>query len=306
MVPNPARPLGDITGQVRRTILRPKPQEEWVFFNVPQLVSDDLWQKANTALTVRGRGRGKQGKAIQALLRNRIFCPRCGLPMVVRRDGDSKKVYYYCARHYRIWDAKACGFRKFISLKWDDCVWDCVYALLSDDSWIEQQLASEQGCRETTTKLIDLEQRKITQSQAKMTRVQTGYEESIFDAGEAKNRIRSYQKAISLAEEEIRKLRQRDGVQGISGSGIGALKLEMESLRHRNLESASFEDRFQLMGLLDLKVYPSEDLKTVRIKSELGLGANEMTTSNGQDNCGKVLFAPPKGIRTFPGSPAES
>lgn len=76
MVPNPDRPLGDVTGQVKRTILRPKPPEDWVFYNVPKLISEDLWQKANDALTDRGRGRGKQGKVIKALLRNRLFCPR--------------------------------------------------------------------------------------------------------------------------------------------------------------------------------------------------------------------------------------
>jgi len=63
-VPNPKRPLGDVTAQIRRIILRPKPEEEWVHFNVPLLVSEELWQKANDALTHRGRGRGKEGRSI--------------------------------------------------------------------------------------------------------------------------------------------------------------------------------------------------------------------------------------------------
>jgi hypothetical protein len=85
-VPNPKRPLGDVTAQIKRTISRPKPEEEWMPFNVPPLVSGELWQKANDALTHRGRGKGKEGRSIPALLRNRIFCPRCGKPMVVGRD----------------------------------------------------------------------------------------------------------------------------------------------------------------------------------------------------------------------------
>lgn len=36
-VPNPDRPLGDITAEVRRTLVRPKPEEEWVQFKVPAL-----------------------------------------------------------------------------------------------------------------------------------------------------------------------------------------------------------------------------------------------------------------------------
>ena len=72
-VPNPHKPLGDVTGAVKRTLLRPKPDGEAVEFNVPALVSEELWQKANQTMQARGRGRGKQGKAILALLRGRIF-----------------------------------------------------------------------------------------------------------------------------------------------------------------------------------------------------------------------------------------
>lgn len=119
-IPNPKRPLGDVTAQIRRTILRPKPEEEWVLFNVPPLVSEELWRKANDALT--RRGRGKEGKCIQALLRNRLFCPRCGKPMVVRRDGKRNEVYYHCSRHYRPWDSQACSYRRFIPGSWDETV----------------------------------------------------------------------------------------------------------------------------------------------------------------------------------------
>jgi len=256
MVPNPARPLGDVTGQVKRTILRAKPKEEWVFSNVPQLVSGELWQKANSALTLRGRGRGKEGKAIHALLRSRIFCPRCGLPLVVRREGDSKKVFYYCARHYRVWDGKACGFRKFIPATWDDSVWDCVYGLLNDPSWLEGQLALEKDHHDAAGKLVDAEQRKIAQLQAKITRVQTGFEEGIYDAAEARNRINLCQRSIGLAQAEIDRLEHQAGG-STTGSAIDNFKHELESLRKSNLETATFEDKRHLLRLLNITVEKS-------------------------------------------------
>lgn len=214
--------------------------------------------------------------------------------MVVRREGDSKKIYYHCARHYRVWDGKACGFRKFVSARWDDYIWDCVYALFCDDSWLEQQLTAEQDHQEAITKLIDVEQRKIAQLQVKITRVQAGYEEGIYDAGEAKNRIKDCQKAIALAEKEILKLQRRASAPGIDGSSIGSLKRELELLRRTNLGSACFDDKLRLMGLLNIKVYPSEDLKTVRIRTGLGINSSEVTAGSEQDCCGKVLFAPPR------------
>lgn len=44
-VPNSDKPLGDITAEIKRTVLRPKPKEEWVPFKVPPLISEELWKK---------------------------------------------------------------------------------------------------------------------------------------------------------------------------------------------------------------------------------------------------------------------
>jgi hypothetical protein len=227
--------------------------------------------------------------AIQALLRNRIYCPRCGLLMVVRREGDSKKVYYHCARHYRIWDGKACGFRKFIPASWDEYIWDYTYALLMDNSWLERQLATEEDHQQAATRLIHVENRKIGQLQATITKVQI--EEGIYGTEEAKNRIRDCQKAIVRAEEEIKRLQQRVVAPGLNRSGIDLLKNELESLRRANLESASFDDKLRLMSMLDIRVCPSEDLTTVRIKTRIGVDSNGK--GGDQNHCRKVLFAPP-------------
>ena len=189
MVPNPSRPLGDITAQVKRTILRPKPEEEWAYFDVPPIVSEELWQKANDALTKRGRGRGKQGKGLPALLRNRIICPRCGKPMVVRRDGKYNRVYYHCSKHYRPWDKEACTYRRFIPGTWDETTWDFVCALLSDDAWIEEQVAVERSRKDNAAKLLEAEERKVVQIQAKIAKIQEGFEAGIYSIDEAKKRI---------------------------------------------------------------------------------------------------------------------
>ncbi len=79
---NPEKPLGDLTMGIRRTLVRPKPNSEKVVFEVPSLITEEQWLRANNNLRERGRGRGKQGKRIQALFRNRMLCPRCGKPIL--------------------------------------------------------------------------------------------------------------------------------------------------------------------------------------------------------------------------------
>jgi hypothetical protein len=66
-VPNPNKPLGDLTMQIRKTLTRPKPESDRVAFKVPAITTHELRESAIKALRERGRGRGKQGKKIEAL-----------------------------------------------------------------------------------------------------------------------------------------------------------------------------------------------------------------------------------------------
>ena len=124
-VHNPKRPLGDVTGAVKRTLLRAKPDGEAVEFNVPALISDDLWEMANENLQSRGRGRGKQGKVILALLRGRIFCPRGSKPMVIRRKSGKQVIYYHCSRIIDpglLTDALTVASCRVVRMKWSGTV----------------------------------------------------------------------------------------------------------------------------------------------------------------------------------------
>jgi hypothetical protein len=55
-VPNPEKPLGDLTLGIKRTLVRPKPDSEKVVFDVTPLITEEQWQRANDNLRERGRG----------------------------------------------------------------------------------------------------------------------------------------------------------------------------------------------------------------------------------------------------------
>jgi len=306
-VPDPSRPLGDITAEIKRTRLQKKPESEWVYFKVPLLVSEELWRKANNALTIRGRGRGKEGKCIQALLRGRIFCPRCGRPMVVRRNGRQKRVYYHCSAYFRPWLRDGCSFRKFIPGTWDDIVWGDLSSWLRDDAWVEKQLVSEQSQDENVAKLIRLEQFKVSQAQAKIAKVQEGFEGGVYNLDDARRRIAQHQATIAKAEMEIQRLRESMNASAQGTVSIEAMREELKALRDRNVDEADFEEKLDIISKLGIKVYPSEDLSTMRVACQLNLqwqqpgkerNGFEMTESRAigergrHIECGKVSFAP--------------
>jgi hypothetical protein len=310
--PNPDHPLKDITAEVKRTLIRPKPREEWAECNVPALVDQDTWQRVNDQITKRGRGRGKQGKSIQALLRNRIFCPRCGKPMVVRRDGRHGDIYYHCSKYYQPWADKPCGFRRFIpAIDWEDVIWSDICSWLRSDRWVDEQLASEQVQDENLDKLIKLQEWKIAQVKGKIEKVSDGFDGGIYSLEQAKERLKEYNRTIAMAEEERRRLREQMAKAGTQTDRV-AMKKALEILRDKNLDEATFVEKMDIISKLGIKVYPSEDLKSMKVIAQLNLVDNAGNQANTIENktesnnkeyepttaCGKVTSGGAEGIRT--------
>jgi len=275
-VSNPQRPLGDLTSAVRRTLRRSKPEAEWVSFDVPALVSNELWERSNQILAERGRGRGrgKEGRRIEALLRSRAFCPSCGQPLTVYRDSNYPNLtYYICRTRSQGWKHQRCHIRSFRVDRLDTFVWDCVATLLSQPALVEEQLTKETSVNqlEHLRKRIRLAQNKAERLQTKIRRVQDGYEADppVYTAAEAEARIASYRHMVAIEEAEIICLRQLMDQQLVSKETAQAARRTLESIRDTNLENATFSEKQNIISKLSVKVYPSEDRKVVRILSRL-------------------------------------
>ena len=270
-VPNPEKPLGDLTLGIKRTLVRPKPDSEKVTFDVPALITEEQWLRANNNLRERGRGRGKQGKRIRALFRTRMLCPKCRKPMSVLRKKGSDQVYYYCRAHYRPWLRDPCTFNRFVLGTWDDEIWEEVCAMLSNDTWIEHQLATELSQSADLEKLIRMEQLKISQAKLRVSKVQEGWEKGFYTPEEVQIKLTEYREAIARAELEIGRLREQMGNRSLSAVEAKLLRQELKALHDRNLWESTFEERDDLVAKLGIKILPSEDLKSRKIFCRLNL-----------------------------------
>ncbi len=293
-VPNPDKPLGDLTLGVKRTLLRPKPEGEKVYFDTPPLTSEELWKRANENLKERGRGRGKQGKKIQALFRARMMCPVCGKPMAIMlRKG--KRVYYYCRDRYNKWQKQPCQYRSFVSGTWDNEIWLEIREMLSSDIWIEQRLTEELNSSKELDKLIRIHELKISNYENKIVRVEEGFEGGLYSLEDAKIKKRKYILVIEDVQSEISILRKQVESR-ITQDTLENLKHDLETLLNKNLGDTSFEDKLDLVAGLGIKVYPSEDLKSRRIKC--GLDINSFQKTGEQTGCAKVVYGRPYRSRT--------
>jgi hypothetical protein len=93
-----------------------------------------------------------------------------------------------------------------------------------------------------------------------------------------------------------------------STADINATREELKALRDRNLDATTFEEKLDIVSRLGIKVYPSEDLKSMRVLCELNLDRVHSDTRSGEIEskemqangesesaieCRKVMFGPP-------------
>ena len=92
------------------------------------------------------------------------------------------------------------------------------------------------------------------------------------------------------------------------------MKEERKGLRDRNLDEATFEEKLEIISKLGIKVYSSEDLKSMRVLCQFNLEDVQSRTSTSQTitrekeanvesesatECGKVMNGSPSRIRTY-------
>ncbi len=112
----------------------------------------------------------------------------------------------------------------------------------------------------------------------------------------AKLRKQKSLEAIDTSQVEIDTLKRQINANGFTPDGIERLRLELKNLQERKMSEASFEERLDLVARLGIIVYPSEDLKSRRIKCGLDIRGTQRTGE--QEGFAKVVYGSAYRIRT--------
>ena len=210
--------------------------------------------------------------------------------------GKRGEVFYYCRAHYCPWIKDPCRYNRFVPGTWDNEIWDELDVMLKDDAWIEQHLAVELRQDEGLEKQIRLHQLKTRQAEDKIRKVEEGFDGGLYSLEEARKKKLDYQDVIEKEIQEISRLQAQIETQGLSRGDAEVLRQELKALRERNLKEATFEERVDLVAMLGIKVYPSEDLKSRRIVCRLNL--KKVVGEREQNDFAKVMFGGAEGTRT--------
>jgi hypothetical protein len=162
------------------------------------------------------------------------------------------------------------------------------------DAWLEEYLSGVKDQVAEVERLVKSEQQKIQRAQYRMAKIREGFEAGLYNVAEAKGRSAGCRDEIGAAEQEIGRIwgqAHRYHASAIDGNTI---RQELRQLATKNLEEALFEDKRDILNKLDIKVYPSEDLKTMRVKCGLKLKIeSEEYCHVAEDGCGIVMFGLP-------------
>ncbi len=138
---------------------------------------------------------------------------------------------------------------------------------------------------------IRRERQRIEHAQAKIRRVQDGYEVDppVYTASEAEEKIGIFRDSTSRIEAEIHRLEEIKAQEATDEKTKDEAHRILETLRDKNLDSAVFSEKHDLITKLGIKVYPSGDRKVVRISSILHFDPCPLTLSPQ-----KISIASPK------------
>jgi site-specific DNA recombinase len=150
------RPKKHGRGLKRSAVHQPRPKEEWIPMNVPPLISEEVWQKAQERLEMNHKFSSRNNTARFYLLRSLLVCDVCGRTLTGRNATGT--IVYYCANHGKNRSPDVPIHTRAISgLVIEPLIWQAVMQLLQNptllaDAW-ENQSQTDQHAPEEQDRL---------------------------------------------------------------------------------------------------------------------------------------------------------
>ncbi len=212
---------------------------------VPQIVPDELWQRAQATLDANWQRPRRKNYRHEALCRGRIYCGTCSRRMhvaVPERKEKGPILYYRCASYHSNNNYERCGSGYHRLLEVDDEVWGLLAERLRDPAMLLEAAQVGEGD-------IDSEswETKAADCEKALERLQRQEVETLRHADVASPeaiRVRMEEIAADrrTQETDLQVARQAIAQQALLRSSMQSLAERVEQIRE-NLEATSFRER---------------------------------------------------------------
>lgn len=262
-----------------------KPREEWIEVKVPQIVSEEIFERTQELLEAR-KNYSERNAKYPYLLQGMVKCGDCGNTITGTSDkqfqvrngksyGPYFKLYYRCTHFAKNKYGKHvnCQLKYVQAQKLESVVWRKIEEILENPGLIEKAVRQEkeiktksEGTLKQDIKRIDLQLQGLIKEEQ---RILEAYRQNIISLGQLKQQVEGITKskeALEKTKREIRELLQQDSKIEISSAvdyvkklkeGIGKFTYETKK---RILHLFDTIITLNINGIVDILIHIPKDI----------------------------------------------
>jgi site-specific DNA recombinase len=275
---------------------RHNPREEWIPLEVPALVSEEVWHKAQAQAT-KNAFRSKRNTKYEYLMRRRMSCKECGYGVNAAGVRASGKLYRYYRCNSQTNDlAKKCVLPKFRADQVDEAIWFWVRDLLIDPKRLEIGLQTYKADLEGANAPIRTElktvERLLEEEKKKLQKLLDLYLADELSKEMLLNRKVHLEAVVSRLEARKAELESQVSVAGLTDEEFQDILDYAKAMSEELTEADSFETRQRVVDLLDVTALLSVDGDTKVIDVRCVLDRAKLVNYGGHfSKCGVSHWA---------------
>ncbi|NPV27874.1 MAG: recombinase family protein [Firmicutes bacterium] len=192
-------------GEKRNSRIRPR--DEWIPVPIPVLIDKEKWDRIQ--INIKERKEGRRDSRYNVYLLSGILYCECGSQMHGTTNGNKRRYYVCCRRHFSGSDYRKaperCG-RPFIRAEEaEEIVWDKIKTWLGE---LETMLieARQKRVNEAKNREMDIAARRMEELSQEKERVFTAYRRGLIDLDDFERAVEDINSARKSAEVRLKEL----------------------------------------------------------------------------------------------------
>ncbi len=247
------------------------PKEHWLALNVPPIIDQRLWKKAQDQKELNTEV-AKRNVRTDYLIGRRVVCGKCGCKMHARssptKNKDGKRVvykYYICGAKTGDYFGKSCDAPSFIVEIVDTAVWNHISEILADPEKLEEGLRVYHKERERINtplrERLAIVNDLITDNQAQLERLLDLYLTGSIAKEMLTERKERLEKTLTALRKEQGTLTSQLSEAVLNEEQIQRIKESFASTITRGIDlaGADFDKRRFIIDSLDVRVTLKEE-----------------------------------------------
>ena len=239
-----------------------RPEEAWVKVEIPALVDEIVWHRAQERLKMNQKFATRNNKHHFYLLRSLLVCATCGYTLQGRYQKG--RVYYYCEHggknRYPDVPRHTCSIAGQII---EPIVWDAIAELLRNPQQIVAAWEAEAAKQDATPDEFSRLQARQRKLDRQWVRLLDAFQEGLLDKIELGERKQRLEQERQMITERIEQIRRQEKQQSVKTQIIDEFSAFCASAQ-KALENPTPEVKQEVLRLLVEKVVVEDDAITIK------------------------------------------